>query len=143
MQVFTVNGPKIIYQAFQDEVILINLELGSYFSLEGTGAEVWALLEAGADRASIIEQLAGAYQGAPDEVSAGVDRFLDNLLEEGLIAAADGQPAAAGQHRPSAEGEKPRFEPPSIAKYTDMEDLLMLDPIHDVDETGWPAKNRP
>jgi hypothetical protein len=25
-----------------------------------------------------------------------------------------------------------------VAKYSDMEDLIMLDPIHEVDESGWP-----
>jgi hypothetical protein len=27
---------------------------------------------------------------------------------------------------------------PKLEKYTDMEDLLLLDPIHDVQEVGWP-----
>jgi hypothetical protein len=26
--------------------------------------------------------------------------------------------------------------------YEDMQDLLLLDPIHDVDETGWPARKQ-
>ena len=30
------------------------------------------------------------------------------------------------------------FEAPKLSKYTDMEQLLLLDPVHDVDETGWP-----
>ena len=25
-------------------------------------------------------------------------------------------------------------------RFTDMQDLLLLDPIHDVDETGWPVR---
>ncbi len=32
------------------------------------------------------------------------------------------------------------FEPPKLAKYTNMSDLLMLDPVHDVDEQGWPNR---
>jgi hypothetical protein len=27
-----------------------------------------------------------------------------------------------------------------MSVYTDMEELLLLDPIHDVDETGWPVR---
>jgi hypothetical protein len=27
---------------------------------------------------------------------------------------------------------------PVLNKYTDMQDLLLLDPIHEVDERGWP-----
>ncbi len=31
------------------------------------------------------------------------------------------------------------YAPPALETYTDMQELLLLDPIHDVDETGWPA----
>jgi len=30
------------------------------------------------------------------------------------------------------------FEKPKLQKFTDMQDLLLLDPIHEVDEAGWP-----
>jgi hypothetical protein len=32
------------------------------------------------------------------------------------------------------------FTPPALTKFTDMQDLLLLDPIHDVGSGGWPAK---
>lgn len=38
--------------------------------------------------------------------------------------------------------DKLHFEEPIFHKYTDMEDLLLLDPIHDVDETGWPKPHQ-
>ena len=31
------------------------------------------------------------------------------------------------------------FVAPQLHKYTDMQELLLLDPIHDVDQEGWPA----
>jgi hypothetical protein len=27
-----------------------------------------------------------------------------------------------------------------LERYTDMQELLLLDPIHDVDQTGWPRR---
>ena len=35
-------------------------------------------------------------------------------------------------------GKKPLFESPNLQKYTDMQAMLWLDPIYEVDETGWP-----
>ena len=35
--------------------------------------------------------------------------------------------------------ERLSFEAPILHKYTDMQDLLLLDPIHEVDEAGWPS----
>jgi hypothetical protein len=29
---------------------------------------------------------------------------------------------------------------PTLTVYADMQDLFQLDPIHDVDETGWPSR---
>jgi hypothetical protein len=31
------------------------------------------------------------------------------------------------------------FTHPQLQKYTDMQELLLLDPIHEVEESGWPA----
>ena len=43
---------------------------------------------------------------------------------------------------PTATNSKPEklsFSPPTLEKYTDMEELLALDPIHEVNEVvGWP-----
>ena len=38
---------------------------------------------------------------------------------------------------PSTTNQK-EYEPPVIECYPDMQELLLLDPIHEVDETGWP-----
>ena len=32
------------------------------------------------------------------------------------------------------------FEKPVLQKHTDMQELLLLDPIHEIDEKGWPSK---
>ena len=33
--------PKVVYETFDDEVIIINLENGNYFSVAGSGAAIW------------------------------------------------------------------------------------------------------
>jgi hypothetical protein len=35
--------------------------------------------------------------------------------------------------------ERPPFTPPVLEVFADMRDLLLLDPIHDVAEVGWPT----
>ena len=39
----------------------------------------------------------------------------------------------------TAKESKAVFNAPVLNKYTDMQDLLLLDPIHEVDATGWPS----
>ena len=80
------------------------------------------------------------YQGDADDVGRGVQHLLAQLQQENLIVPVD----VAGdidftKLAPSHNGhEKPSFNPPSLNKYSDMQELLLLDPIHDVDEAGWP-----
>jgi hypothetical protein len=38
------------------------------------------------------------------------------------------------------EGDRPVFGQPVLEKFTDMADLLLLDPIHEVGEAGWPQR---
>ena len=31
------------------------------------------------------------------------------------------------------------YQAPSLEKYSDLQDLLLIDPIHEADESGWPS----
>jgi len=36
------------------------------------------------------------------------------------------------------DAARPAFEPPVLTTFSDMQELLWLDPIHEVDDAGWP-----
>jgi hypothetical protein len=130
------NAPAVVSETIDGEVIVIHLERGSYFSLRGTAAEVWALVEEGCAEAQIPEALAARYPAAAHgEVAGEVAQFLADLREEGLVVDGDGAPAAASELAPAGSA----FVPPRFEKYTDLQDLIMLDPIHEVEPEGWPA----
>ena len=77
---------------------------------------------------------------------AEVEGFAGRLLDAGVLRARDGTapaPAAADDAPADAPAAKEPFRAPQIRAYTDMQDLLMIDPIHDVDETGWPVRRDP
>jgi hypothetical protein len=78
------------------------------------------------------------FEGADAFAAPSVQELLDQMLREGLIV-----PGAGPAPSPSSVASpatKKAFEPPTLAVYTDMQELLLLDPIHDVDETGWPQR---
>ena len=137
---FRVAGPKIVHEAFEDEVVIVNLETGTYYSVEGVAAEIWTRINT-ATVTEIIDGLAGRYGAGPGEVAPVVTRFIDELQGEGLIAAAELPPdgAAAGRATdPPAAAEPGPFQAPVLRRFDDMQELLLLDPIHDFDEAGWP-----
>jgi Coenzyme PQQ synthesis protein D (PqqD) len=133
-----VNAPHVIHESIDGEVIVINLGTGSYYSLKGSGAAVWHALDQGRSTAhDLVDALEALYEGSREEFAAGVQHILRLLRDEGLIVEAEtAVVAAAPVEEPT--GSKMAFELPNLEKFTDMQDLVLLDPVHEVDATGWP-----
>jgi hypothetical protein len=136
-------------QIIEGEALVIHFDRGHYFSAAGNGARILEVLANGAASAS---EIAGTFalETGPARISAlnAVRSFLGRLVDEGLVLAAD----TGTDHTEKlddakdlsgigeAGGDEHFFEEPSLQKYTDLEDLLVLDPIHEVMATGWPAR---
>ena len=140
---YKINAPHIVHEIFADEeAAIINLKSGNYYSLDPVGAFLWAHIESGLTVGEIVEQALSRYEGAPVEVNHEISRFLGALQEEQLIVAATeatGQPVKTPAN---GNGAKIAFSPPVLERYNDMQELLLLDPIHEVDETGWPHRKQ-
>jgi hypothetical protein len=134
-----VAGPNIHSKVFDDEVVVLDMASGMYFSLRGAAVDIWALVQARAARSQIVAALIGRYESPGQTIEAATDRCVAELLEAGLVAAAPGTASAI----PSVAGQEPARRPfplPEIERYTDMRELLRLDPIHEVDD--WPNAPR-
>jgi hypothetical protein len=140
-EILKINSPKVVHEIIDGEVVIVHLLKGHYYSLVKTGADIWSGIERGISRERILEEMVSRYDGDPADIEKAVNNMIEQLQEEELIAVAQTEEsgtAAAGAIEAKANPEKLSFEPPKLDKYTDMEDLLLLDPIHEVDETGWP-----
>lgn len=126
------NDKAISHENIDGEIIAINYRTGQYFSLRGTAAKLWQLLSTGASLAQI--QAASACRTAED--CAVVDAFLTGLLADELVIAEE--QAVGGGHAVLEQSESADFDPPVVERYADLEQLLLADPLHDVDDMGWP-----
>lgn len=148
-----VNSPSVVSEVIEGEAVIMNLTTGQYFSCLGVGGEIWTLIEGGATRAQILGQIEAHYTVDAPVLSASFDAFMASLQEHDLVrteptGAGDGNSAGtnpSGGQMPGSLPESPKgpFHEPILNVYSDMEDLLLLDPIHDVDETGWPQPKPP
>lgn len=136
---YRINTPTITHQTIDGEVVLINMETGCYYSLQQSGAEIWQLLEAGANAETVTAQLANRYQAEPGQIASAVEKLLAELQQEAIVVP-DASSAANGLELNGNSAEPPGkpFQAPVFEKFTDMQDLLLLDPIHEVADTGWP-----
>jgi len=134
--------PRVVHESIAGEVVLIDLDTGSYYSLDGLGAEIWAQLVAGADPAVMVERIGAGHGLEAGEARRIVDHVLRELEDEHLVELAeDHRPARNGAPGRPATSEAALV--PRLRKYTDMQDLLLLDPIHEIDQSGWPNSADP
>jgi hypothetical protein len=137
-----VNSAKVVHETIDEEVVIINLDTGVYYSLTDSGLEVWRGIEAGVSRETLIEALASGYGVEREVVAEPTGELLDQLLQEGVIVTERSDSEEAASFEVAPQGDRPDFSPPALSIHSNMTDLLLLDPIHDVDEEGWP-KSRP
>ncbi len=73
--------------AIDGEVVLLNLNDGTFFSLTGTAAEIWPLIDGLRDRPALLADLAAEHGTTAEVIAADVDHFLAQLTDAGFIAA--------------------------------------------------------
>jgi hypothetical protein len=136
---FRINTPTVVHETIDGEVVIINLQDGNYYSLEDVGANIWGSIDRGASVGEIIGELDTDYTANRAQIKSAVEQFLVEL-KQGALIVPDEIEANGSVHalRTQVDAEKLQFEAPVLNRYTDMQDLLLLDPIHDVDEAGWP-----
>lgn len=138
-----INSPQVIHESIDGEVIIIDLGTGTYFSAKDSAAEVWEAIHRspGVSAESVAAAVATAYDLPAEAIAGDVHDFVSELLSEGVVVLADDQAgdAATGSIERSGTSSAP-FAPPKLEKYTDMQDLVLIDPVHQVDATGWPER---
>lgn len=138
-QTYRIPKSGVASEQFDDEIILINLPRGNYYSLRHTAFALWGQLISGADANNLVDYVSKTYQLGKTDATQDVGAFLDQLLSEGLIIPADAAAVESVENDP-VDSPGP-YVKPELEVYSDMQDLLTLDPIHDVDsEQGWPIK---
>jgi hypothetical protein len=123
---YRVNSSEVTAKVLDGEAIVINLTDGAYYSLDGTGALVWAMAVTGFSGEEMAGELADRYGAPLESVRADVDRLLEKLVAERLLlpGAPDGVPGAL----PEGLADTGDYAPPELEKYTDMSEMLALDP---------------
>jgi hypothetical protein len=86
MVVLSKRADRFTETDIDEEIIVMRLDNGEFFSLEGTAAAAWRLIDGTRDRATLIEALAQEYDADDREIAADVEDFLAQLKEQGLLA---------------------------------------------------------
>ena len=85
-QPLTMDPAAFAETRIDDEIVIMNLASGDFFSLQDSAAAIWDLLDGTRDRAAVLAALCGQYDAPQADLARDLDRFLDDLRSGGLIA---------------------------------------------------------
>jgi hypothetical protein len=135
-----INTTSVISEILDGELVIMNHVSGKYHTSAGTGPLYWLCIERGMSRPAILKAIADVCSVGEDRIAPDLDSFVAELVSEGLICEASGERVADEPGPPALAPTA--YEKPELSSYSDMQDLLLIDPIHDVSEEGWPARPR-
>jgi hypothetical protein len=140
---FRINTPHVVAETLDGEATIVDLDSGIYYALNESGSLIWDGLIAGSAPDDVAATLAGAYELEDGDAARTVEDLTAKLADAKLIVeASEGTNGAApAASVPSSQnGSRRQYAEPELSAYTDMQELLLLDPIHEVDESGWPSQ---
>jgi pyrroloquinoline quinone biosynthesis protein D len=68
------------------EIVIMRLDNGEFFSLSGTAAAIWRLIDGERDTAALVAAAASQFDVTESEISLDVEEFLAQLVDTGLLA---------------------------------------------------------
>lgn len=113
--------PHVVSTRAGDATVLMDIERGTYHTLNEVGGRVWELVGAGFAVPAIVERLLEDYEVLPAQLEADVAALIQGFLEEQFIAHGAEPAPAVSAGRPKAltsraavDGRAPRV--PSVLR---------------------------
>ena len=80
-----VAAPDVLASEFGDEVVILNLDDGVYYSLDHVGARVWSLLKSPVSVGAIRDVIVSEFEVDETRCLNDLRDILGNLVSRGLI----------------------------------------------------------
>jgi len=136
---FRINEPNVIYQTFDQEVVAVQLNTGSYHTLPGIAGEAFLLFGAtGSSPQAIAAKLAAKYDAPVSTIEQDVRTFISQLVDQLMVVAIDGPGVPPTPEPIEAESLRAPYTAPTLESFSDLDGLVLIDPVHDVGMAGWP-----
>ncbi|KAA0993489.1 hypothetical protein [Dyadobacter aurulentus] len=129
-------NPRLAADIFDGEYIIANLDTGLYYSVQGAAVSLLQCLPY-SDVNQIIEAFSGTFPENAAMIEEELTSIFRELVSQDVIRQDEGILLENGPEFSAPDA----YIPGRFNRYADMQDLLMLDPIHDVDENGWTVQS--
>lgn len=130
------NGPRFVDESVDGEALIMDMVTGTYYTCLGPATVAWDALKVGAEPAAVAMSIASRYGVGGADVQRDLDAFIAELLREEMLVA-DDRPAVSPPVEDAGDPSGP-YEAMRLERYTDLADLILLDPVQDVSGAAWP-----
>jgi hypothetical protein len=130
---WALNEPLCVIEIIEGEAIIINSVKGSYYSLAKQATLIIQSLLDGFTLKEIFQ-----FNQVDKNIENKITALIEQVLSEDIFIANN---IHKNKTQPNKLNIIDEAEDLNMETYTDMKEMLELDPIHDADETvGWPKK---
>ena len=137
MTMWVVDPNKVMSELLDGEAVIIDLASGTYHAATGVAATVWSGIVVGHSLERIMDDVRRAHTDVPTDAELHVKEFIVRVVDSGL-AVPSTEILSTADARSPIQGEPTPWSLPVLESHDDLADLLLLDPVHDVTDSGWP-----
>ena len=132
---FKVDSANVSWERVENEVVAIQLNTGRYYNIQDTAADIWIMLTIGTSLDDITKEFSD-LSTLPDCYEEEIRNYMEACLHAKLILQTDESSKLELEKLPKEMNLG--WKTPKLIEYSDLQDLILVDPIHDVEESGWP-----
>ena len=139
--------PTVSMERLDGETIVIDFESGRFYSFRESAADLLWLISLGIEL-TLFESVLRRYFKIQDlsKVTIEIDSFIEtilslNLIEKNVVEDEIGDGRVTDVELPE-DYLRGDWVSPLLMSNDELADLLKIDPIHDVTESGWPESPR-
>jgi hypothetical protein len=131
-----VNSLRFPHETIDNETILFDAETGHVLLLAGFASFLWSHLVGGAKPAELCEAVISRFGS---DAGAAAQIFLNDLRAAEILV-----PSSEEEVRTDATPSSwpSQFTAPLLERYDDIAKIIAMDPIHEVDVSGWPRSRQ-
>jgi hypothetical protein len=126
---YKIVSSDVTFQLLDGEVVAIHFTKGIYYNLRGAAAVIFDALARGIESSQVV----ASFWGAPADAGSTIQLLADRFVADELLAVTGATSAPATQST-----QVTAWKEPVVESYTDLQQLLLADPIHDVGTEAWP-----
>lgn len=130
---------QVALERIEGELIIISMDTGKYFSASGPAADILFLVAAGKSIDEIRADLENVFAEAIDQED--IERIVNFALQESLLEPYSDNQSVISVEVPN-DYTRTKWTTPDVLEFSDLQDLILVDPVHDASLEGWPVERK-